>query len=520
MRALFFLLVAVPVAGFTQGAAKCAEMAKLRIPGAQLEITRADWVPAGPMPAGRGGGSAVTLPAHCRVEGKLDKRTGANGKIYGIGFAVALPENWTGQFLQQGGGGLNGTVAVPLGGQAAGDRPALARGFAVATTDTGHAAATGGGFDGSFMQDQQALLDFEYVAIGRVAVLARQIIEAFYQKPAAHSYYVGCSTGGREAMLMTERYPLYFDGVVAGAPAMRTGLSNLADRTVTVALNKIAPKGPDGKPVPGGALSDGDRKAIVNKLLDVCDARDGIKDGMIFDAVGCNFDPASLVCSGPKAEGCLSAEQADAIRKGFAGPKDSHGTAVYPGFFFDTGITATGGGIPGLLASGSSPIGPPNTAVEQNVDAEAAAARANVAAQLGDSAYWTNLSTFSSHGGKLIFYHGVSDPWFSAKDTIGYYERMTEANGGREKVTDWGRLFLSPGMGHCGGGSATLDTFDMLTAISNWVEKGAAPDSVTAMGRAFPGRSRPLCAYPAHAQYKGTGNPEDAANYECKKENK
>jgi hypothetical protein len=489
-------------------------MAKLRIAGAQLEITRAEWVPAGPMPAGRGGGSGVALPAHCRVEGKLDKRQGASGKTYGIGFAVALPENWTGQFLQQGGGGLNGSVAAPVGAQAAGDRPALARGFAVVTTDTGHTGA--GGFDASFMQDQQALLDFEYVAIGRVAVLAKQIIEAFYQKPPEHSYYVGCSTGGREAMIVTERYPLYFDGVVAGAPAMRTGLSNLADRTVAVSLNKIAPKRPDGKPVPGGALSDADRKAIIDKIVEVCDARDGIKDGMIFDVLGCNFDPASLVCKGPKLEGCLTAEQADAIKKGFAGPKDSQGNQVYPGFFFDTGITAMGGGIPGLLASGSSPIGAPNIAVEQNVDAEAAVARANAGAQVGDSAYWTNLSTFSSHAGKLIFYHGVSDPWFSAKDTIGYYERMAEANGGQMKVKDWSRLFLSPGMGHCGGGSAALDSFDMLTAISNWVEKGDAPGSVTATGRAFPGRSRPLCAYPAHAQYKGTGNPEDAGSYECK----
>jgi hypothetical protein len=518
MKALFVLMVAAPAIGLAQNSAKCTEIAKLTVPGARLEITRADWVPAGPMQAGRGGGSGVTLPAHCRVEGMLDKRAGANGKTYGIGFAVAMPENWTGQFLQQGGGGLNGSVAVPLGGQAAGDRSALVRGFAVVTTDTGHTGT--GGFDGSFMQDQQALLDFEYVAIGRVAVLAKQIIEAFYQKPPAHSYYVGCSTGGREAMIVTQRYPLYFDGVVAGAPAMRTGLSNLADRTVAVALNKVAPKGPDGKPIPGGALSEGDRKAIVNKLLEVCDARDGIKDGMIFDARGCNFDPASMICKGAKAEGCLSTEQAGAIAKGFAGPKDSQGNQVYPGFFFDTGITATGGGIPGLLASGSSPIGPPNAAVEQNVDAEAATARANVAAQVGDSAYWTNLSAFASHGGKLIFYHGVSDPWFSAKDTIGYYERMTQANGGQAKVMDWSRLFLSPGMGHCGGGAATLDTFDMLTAISNWVEKGAAPDSVNATGRAFPGRSRPLCAYPAYAQYKGTGNPEDAANYECKKEEK
>jgi feruloyl esterase len=149
------------------------------------------------------------LPAHCRVNGILDRRTAPDGKTYGIRFAIAMPDNWTGQFLQQGGGGLNGTVAEPTGAQAAGDRPALARGFAVATSDTGHQSGNGA-FDGSFMQDQQAALDFEFVAIGRLTVLAKQIIETYYGKPPAHSYYVGCSTGGREAMSMSQRYPLYF----------------------------------------------------------------------------------------------------------------------------------------------------------------------------------------------------------------------------------------------------------------------------------------------------------------------
>ena len=116
----------------------------------------------------------------------------------------------------------------------------------------------------------------------------------------------------------------------------------------------------------------------------------------------------------------------------------------------------------------------------------------------------------------MIFYHGVSDPWFSAKDTIDYYQRMSTANGSDTKVKDWSRLFLSPGMGHCSGGSSTLDTFDMLSAAVNWVEKNTAPDSVTATGRAFPGRSRPLCPYPTHAQYNGSGDPESAANYSCR----
>jgi hypothetical protein len=501
---------------FAQSTIQCTELTTFKLPGVQLEITKAAWVPAGPSTERGPGAAAVNRPAHCRVDGMIDRRTGVGGDAYGIGFAVSMPENWNGRFLQQGGGGLNGTVAEPMGPVGAGRQPALLRGFAVATTDTGHQAKGGGGFDAKFMQDQQAMIDFEYAAIGRVAVIAKQIVEAYYAKPPARSYFAGCSTGGREAMLMTQRYPLYFDGVIAGAPAMRTGHSNLADRTVSVALSRIAPKGADGKPVPGGGLSDGDRKLIINKLLDACDARDGVKDGMIFDPIGCNFDPAILVCKGPKAEGCLSEKQAAALKEGFAGPKDSRGNQVYPGFFFDTGIAATGGGIPGLIGSGPSPLGSLNSSSEQNIDKEAAEADANPGSRLGDSANWTNLSTFAARGGKLIFFHGVSDPWFSAKDTIGYYERMEEANGGQEQVKNWSRLFLSPGMGHCSGGSAALDSFDLLSALVDWVEKGTAPDSVTAAGRAFTDRSRPLCAFPAHAQYKGQGNPEDAANFECK----
>jgi Tannase and feruloyl esterase len=508
------LVVLAQLPALAQSNEKCSGMTQFRSPGLTLEITRAARIPAGQAQGARGAAGPM-LPAHCRIDGMIDRRTGADAKTYGIRFAISLPDNWTGQFLQQGGGGLNGSVAEPTGTQATGNQPALARGFAVVTTDTGH-QSTGRGFDGSFMQDQQAALDFEFVAIGRVAVLAKQIIESYYARPPAYSYYVGCSTGGREAMLMSQRYPTYFDGIVAGAPAMRTGHSNLATRTVTVALNRIAPKGTDGRPVAGGGLTDGDRQAIIGKILEVCDARDGLKDGMIFDVTGCNFTPADLQCSGAKSDGCLSAEQVSALKTGFAGPKDSRGTQVYPGFFFDTGITATGGGIPGLIGSGTSPLGPPTASVEQNVDEEAARVNSNPVAMLGDTWMWTSLNTFSSRGGKLLLYHGVSDPWFSAKDTIDYYQRMISANGGEAKVKDWSRLFLSPGMGHCNGGSGALDSFDLLTTAVNWVEKKAAPESVIATGRAFPGRSRPLCAFPAHAQYTGQGDPEKAESFVCR----
>ena len=510
MKWIVFLCAAG--AAFAQSPNKCADLSRFQMPGAKIEISRAAMIAAGPATGGRGQAGPI-LPAHCRVDGIVDKRTGPDGKTYGIRFAVSLPDNWIGDYLQQGGGGLNGSVGEPIGNQAAGDKPALARGFAVASSDTGH-QSTGGGFDGSFMQDQQAAVDFEFVGIGRLAVLAKQVIETYYGRPPTHSYYVGCSTGGREAMIMSQRYPLYFDGIVAGSPAMRTGYSGLGTRALTVALNSAAPKGADGKL--GPALSESDKKAVIAKLLDECDARDGAKDGMIFDPTGCTFRPKDLQCAGAKAEGCLSAEQVAAIEKGFAGPKDSRGKQVYAGFFYDTGITAQGGGIPGLLSPGPSPLGAPTTATTIDIDAQEATADNNPTARIGDSYTWVNLDSFSSHGGKLLFYHGLSDPWFSAKDTIDYYQRMTMANGGSSKVTDWSRLFLAPGMGHCSGGSATLDSFDMLSAAVNWVENSKAPESVMATGRAFPGRSRPLCAFPAHAQYNGTGNPEDGANYSCR----
>ena len=479
-----------------------------------MTVTRAEWIPEGPAPAAPGGpASSVRLPAHCRLEGEIDRRTGAGGVSFGIRFAVALPGNWNGRFLLQGGGGLNGSVQPPLGGSAAGSEPALARGFAVASTDTGHEGKNA--FDASFLADQQASLDFAYAAIGRVAEAAKRIVAQHYGKPAEHSYFTGCSTGGREGMLMAQRYPGYFDGVVVGAPAMRTSFSGIGDRWVAVTLNEAAPKDAKGTPITREVFSESDRKAIIEGVLGACDGADGIKDRMIFNPTACRFDPETLVCKGPKAEGCLNEAQAAALKKAFAGPKDSRGRQVYPGFFFDTGIAATQG-IPGLLAGGSNPVGPAFTEIGMDVDAAVDRALGDPGESLTATSRWTNLNTFSGHGGKLIFWHGTSDPWFSALDTLGYYERMAKANGGLEQVRNWSRLYLVPGMGHCGGGPETLDRFDALSAIVDWVEHGTAPESLTATGRGFPGRSRPLCAYPLHAQYKGQGDPEDAKNFECR----
>ena len=496
------------------GEPACSALRQLQVPGAALSEVTAEWFAAGSPPPPEPPWVpplAAPLPAWCRLSATLDRRTGADGKSYGIGFALALPVDWNGRFLFQGGGGLNGTVAPPLGRTGQGEA-ALARGFAVVTTDTGHRGQV---FDASFMAEQQASLDFAYQAVGRVAVLAKQILAQHYGRPPAHAYFMGCSTGGREGMLMAQRYPTYFDGVVVGAPAMRTRFSGIGDEWVATMLNRVAPLDASGKPDGRRAFSDADRKAVIDGLLAACDGADGLRDGIVSDPIGCRFDPGSLRCAGAKADGCLSQPQAEALAKAFAGPRDSKGRPVYPGFPFDTGIVATEG-IPGLLAGSANPVGPPFTATEMDVDQRAEAAAADPQAQLTSTSSWTNLNTFSSRGGKLLFFHGVSDPWFSALDTVDYYERMARANAGAAVVSGWSRLFLVPGMGHCGGGPATLDTFDMLGAVVDWVENQKAPQAIRATGRRWPGRSRPLCAYPSHAHYSGTGDVEDAASFECR----
>jgi feruloyl esterase len=314
---------------------------------------------------------------------------------------------------------------------------------------------------------------------------------------------------------MAQRYPTYFDGIVAGAPAMRTNFSGIGAQWVAVALNQVAPKDAAGKPQTRQALSDANKKAVMAEIVHACDGTDGAKDGMVFDVGSCKVDPKVLVCGASKVEGCVTSEQATALEKAFSGLKDSKGRQVYPAFPWDTGLDATQG-IAGLLHGGASPVGLPFDALTMDVDRLAEAAASDPAGMLSSTASWTNLNTFSSRGGKLAFFHGVSDPWFSALDTVDYYERLGRANGGAAQVADWSRLFLAPGMGHCRGGAAALDTFDLLTAVVDWVEKGTAPDAVTATGRAFPGRSRPLCAYPKHAHYTGLGDMQDARNFECR----
>lgn len=506
------LLIFMGPIAFAQSDKACAAMKDAKLQGVNLQITAAEHYTDRTIQS-RFAPAPNKLPPHCHVEGEIDRRAGVDGKSYALRFAINLPDNWNGRYLFQGGGGLNGSLGEPLGNQATGGKSALDRGFAVVSTDSGHQGQ--GGFDASFMADQEAALNFFFLGNMRVTNATKPLVEQYYGNAIDKSYFVGCSTGGREGMIMAQRYPYLYDGIVSGAPAMRTGLSNLALRWMNVQMNLAAPKDAEGKPVPGGTYNKEEQQLIVGGLLQACDTLDGAKDDMIFNVAGCHFDPMTLVCKKGQTEKCLSREKAEALVKAVAGPVDSRGVQVYPRYPLDTGIDDKGY-IPGIIAGGGGPpVGPPVAAMmSQDVDAEFIRATATDNA-IGDSTSY-NLSSFAGHGGKQIFYHGASDPWFSAMDTVGYYQNMAKANGGLDAADEFSRVFLVPGMGHCGGGDRTLDNFDMLSAIVDWVEKDQAPSSVVATGRSAPGVSRPLCPYPQHAHYKGSGDINTVSNFECR----
>jgi feruloyl esterase len=487
--------------------AACSALAELAGGPGDLRIAEARFYTDRTV-SGPGGGA--TLPPHCHVAGSFEHRTGINDVDYAIGFAINLPQDWNGRFLFQGGGGLNGAVREPVGGGASGGRSALARGFAVVSTDSGH---TGSGFDRSFMADQLALLNFQFLANAKTTEVTRPLVEAYYGSAPHHSYFVGCSTGGREGMVMAQRYPNLFDGIVSGAPAMRTTVSNLALRWISHQYVRA------GVSNPRDPFSAAERGLIMGALMDTCDALDGHEDGLIFNRTSCRFDPRDLACSanpgGTAGQQCLVDAKAEALARAMAGPVNAAGMPVYVSYPYDSGIDDTGG-LPGLLiAGGSPPIGEHGADMESlDVDAEFMAALAANEA-LGATASQHNVSTFIDGGGKHIFYHGEADPWFSANDTVRYFDAMGAANGDVAAADQYSRLYLVPGMAHCAGGEETVDSFDLLTPIVEWVENGNAPSAVTATGASMPGQSRPLCPYPSYAHFEG-GAAAAAGDYACR----
>jgi hypothetical protein len=525
--AAFCILAAVVLCGAQTVSSKrgCAQLRQFSAPG--VELSKAEQIPAN-----------NSMPPYCLVQGTINKRIGAGGKQFGIGFELRLPDAWTERFLFQGGGGMDGVVrpatgAVPISGSTA--VAALARGFAVATTDSGHqgqGGLMGAPADASFGVDQQARVDQAYGGFMAVTELARQVIASYYGQPWKKSYFMGCSNGGRQALLAAQRFPLAFDGVMAVAPAARVGTATISSAWDTIAFSQIAPRDDAGKPILSKAFSNGDLTLVANAVASACDSKDGVKDGLIFNTRGCHFDPAELVCKGGKTDACLSVQQVGTLKKVFSGPKNSRGEALYSDWPYDSGIAAPGWRA---LKLGTSETATPNSAdvilmfsglkgffftppdplfdpMKFNFDTDPP--RLNDTSVLQDSLL-TFLSTFSGHGSKLMLIHGMSDPFFSAYDTARYYERVVRDNGGLDETTPWVRYFEVPGMNHCGGGPA-LEDFDPLTALVEWTEKDKAPEHMVATGKSFPGVSRPVCAYPTFPHYRGTGSKDDAANFDCK----
>lgn len=548
--------------------------------------------------------SAGYLPEHCLVRGIVGARTGApapamdqwgnlNGSVqpdadYAIEFELRMPTTtWNGDFFFTGGSGDDGVVAEAVGATLGGGTaylPALYLGFAVITQNSGHSSGTaadefGPGPDqnNGFGFDAAARNDYGYQQTGTLTPIAKSIVAAFYGVAPVYSYYVGCSNGGREAMIASQQWGDMFDGVVAGDPGFRLPHAAIAEAWDTQQFAAAAEAVANGQDPPDGngnpsltlAATPQDLGLVGNLVLQQCDALDGLVDGMIFNTDACRkaFDPATIAqlqCpAGTKAPGCLLPAQITAIQRVFQGPVDSRGVALYSAWPYDVGIQdpkwlmwTIGANLPYMLGNNFISVPyiaqnttqgaasamylfttPPNPAMnifnvsmdDLNSGVNATDSTFAQSAVTYMEATSTDMSKLLGHNGKIIYFHGESDPVFSMYDTIDYYNNLTAAYG--PGTSNFARLFLVPGMNHCSGGLHALDSFDPLTAIVDWVEHGTAPASMIA-GNSNTGlppadlssftvlplnRTRPLCPYPQYAAYTAGagGNIEDAASFTC-----
>ncbi|MGZ5779192.1 MAG: tannase/feruloyl esterase family alpha/beta hydrolase [Croceibacterium sp.] len=497
------------------------------VAGEGVVIDATSMMRSGPLPESAPGapGGAV-LPEHCLMRGVIDPHTGAGGRKFGIGFELRLPTEWNGRFLFQGGGGLDGQVMPAIGRIAnSAKEPALARGFAVVSTDSGHSGPI---VDASFGVDQQARTDYAYNALDKVTAQAKRIVAKFYGSAPRHSYFVGCSNGGRQALVASQRLPLEFDGIVAGDPAMRFSRIALGEVWNMHILARIAPKALDGRPIYAKAFSDAELSLVRKSVLARCDKLDGLEDGLINDWRHCRFDPAQLTCKPRGKAQCLSSAKVAVLKDLFEGPRTASGEHIYGPFTYDTGVASTawrgmrlGTSQTGQANSADATLGlgqfrfyqltPPDPAWDPLTpfDNDGMLEQIRYTGGMGDGDS-PLLSTFALHG-KMIVYNGMADQGMATSMILDWYEKMLAATGqpGREAV----RVFTVPGMLHCGGGEAT-DQFEMLDAIVDWVEQGKAPDRILATGKSMPGKSRPLCPYPEVARYRG-GDANKAESFEC-----
>jgi len=495
MVLLVLILNALPLT-----AAPCESLSGLKL--TDTTITVAQSVAAGAFaPAGgggRGGGAQFSdLPGFCRVAATVKPIPDSDIKI-----EVWLPaSNWNGKFEAVGNGGWNGNI----------DQNALAaglrRGYATAATDTGH---EGGG--GPWMQNQNKLIDFGYRAVHEMSDKGKAIINAFYGNNARLSYFNGCSAGGRQALKAAQKFPQDFDGIVAGAPALNS--TGRAAYSVWVAQNDHKSE--------ESYLPQNKFGLVHDAVLQACDANDGVKDRVVENPRQCKFDPKVLLCTAGDAPNCLTAAQVETTRMMYQPLVNSHTKkeifpALEPGS--EMGWNTFGAPQPfgiGVQMYQYMVFNDPKWDYKTlNFDSDMAKVEKIEAGTI--NAMDPNLKAFFARGGKLIHYHGWADPQIPTGSSVEYYQSVLDAMGGINKVKENYRMFMVPGMGHCGGGDGPA-SFDMLAALEQWVEKGKPPDSIPAalVTNGQSDRTRILCPYPQIATYKGSGDTNDGSNFVCK----
>ncbi len=490
-------------------AVRCAALAQASLPNTRVTLAEAIRQPGFVVPSTEGNqnGPVIVQAAFCRVAGVVDPA---------IRFEVWMPlENWNGRFQGLGLGALLGAIQYQPMAQS------VARGYAVASTDTGHQS---GGGDAKWTVGPNGLneglvADWAHRGIHEMTAKSKSIVGSFYGNAPRYSYFTGCSSGGHQALTEAQRYPEDYNGILAGAPA--NYWTHLMAGQMAYGLHtRVDPATDLEKPLDKLPL-------IHDAVLAACDAQDGVKDGVIENPLACNFKPASLACKGADSASCLTAPQVNALEKIYGDAQTKEGRKIFPG-----------------LAPGSEPAWPRMSAGQVgfaenfyryfvfqdtawsyktlDLARDVAAADQRIASIVNSTN--ADLSPFRARGGKLIQYHGWADWGISPYNSINYYQSVVATtNGGHPEsvflpeTQKFYRLFMVPGMEHCRGGPGP-DTFDGLGALERWVEQGIAPEQIVASkiveGKTT--RSRPLCPYPAVAKYKGAGSTDEAASFECK----
>jgi feruloyl esterase len=446
--------------------------------------------------------AANATPAFCEVTATISPVTGSN-----IGVVYRLPESWNGKMLGLGGGGWAGNV------QLARATPGLKAGYATAQTDGGHPipATAPDMWRPDKWGTAETFADFQYRAVHEMTTVAKAVVAKYYGKAQTKAYFQGCSTGGRQGLMEVQRYPDDYDGVVSMAPVH----SLTVQTSMTVRANVL------GKP--GAALTPETLSTVNAAVIKACDAKDGLADGLLDDPRQCSWDPAEMLCKpGQSGSECLTQPQIDALRILYNGVKTPDGRVVvwplargneasWRAFVGLSGPASDATNAGGLGALTGPVFGDPNfnlASFDPAKDYDTVAKSGFAKAYEANDA---NIAAFTKRGGKLLLWHGWADSGPSPWLTLDYYDRVMKAT---PNATSNVRLFMAPGVAHCGGGTG-LDQFDALSAIDAWVQTGTAPDKLQAT-KAKPPMTRLLCAYPKVAKYKGSGDANDAASFECK----